>query len=262
MLLQRLLRRTPERLILRSAFAQSATDNKIVEAKTYIQHGINLTRTGKRDLAVLRFRKAIQAINSVGFRAGTDTGLIRAAASSNLATTLREKFRETGSMDHATESATLFNGAVKDLEGAVGPDHIRVAKVLRDFAELLEMVDDSEGVEAALRRALTIHSKWGIVNKEQDVGISACERTMMMLPLAAACKSQGKMDEVEELEEPFYKCVEVALNSDANNLAGALDSMEKFMALTGKDRSEIEFAINLLKSLKKEKKAKDETSAE
>ena len=112
----------------------------------------------------MRFRKAISVVDDDELEVKDDVerSVVRAAAYSNAATTLREKFRDSENFDHATEAATNFNEAITSLEDAVGHDHIRISKVLCDFSLLLEMVEDHEGVEAALRRALTIHSNWGL----------------------------------------------------------------------------------------------------
>eukprot|EP00939_MAST-03C_sp_MAST-3C-sp1_P005071 g5071.t1 len=115
------------------------------------------------------------------------------------------------------------------------------------------MVEDHEGVEAALRRALTIHAEWGLEHeKDMNPGSSAFERTKMILPLATACKAQGNVADVVELEDPFFKCVEVAISADPEkNLDATLDLVRDFMEVTDKDKSEVDFAIGLLKGLKK-----------
>lgn len=180
--------------------------------------------------------------------------VVRAASRSNAATTLREIFRESGDMDHATESATCFKTSIEDLEESVGRDHIRISKTLRDFSVLLEMVEDHEGVEAALRRALTIHAHWGLQqDTDQEPARAATERTQMIVPLASACKAQGKMEEVEELEDPFFKCVEVAMTSSrSDDMESALECARSFMDVAGKEKSEVDFALQLLRGLKKD----------
>lgn len=232
-----------------------SSEDILNESKTLLQHGMNLVKTGKIDLALMRFRKAHAMLESkdVSSTLTKDGVAVRAAASSNVAMTLRERFRETSDLDHATESAVYFKNAVKDLEESVGSGHVRVSKVLQNFSELLVMVEDHEGVEAALRRALTIHAEWGLEHeKDMNPGSSAFERTKMILPLATACKAQGNVADVVELEDPFFKCVEVAISADPEkNLDATLDLVRDFMEVTDKDKSEVDFAIGLLKGLKK-----------
>eukprot|EP00940_MAST-03C_sp_MAST-3C-sp2_P000428 g428.t1 len=235
--------------------APATTVKSVVdESKTLLQHGLNLVKTGKNDLALMRFRKVLDTLNNNDVvEHSKETLALRAAAGTNAAMTLRETFRTSNDLDHATEAAVLFKNSVKDLEKSVGPKHVRVSKVLGQFSELLEMVEDYEGVEAALRRALTIHAEWGMEHEsDEDLGESAFERTRMILPLAAACKAQGNDSDVRELEEPFFKCVEVAISADPDRyLDSSLEIVRSFMDVTEKDKSEVDFAIGLLKGFKK-----------
>ena len=201
----------------------------------------------------MRFRKAISVVDGDDLEVKDDMerNVVRAAAYSNAATTLREKFRDSENFDHATEAATNFNEAITSLEDAVGHDHIRISKVLCDFSLLLEMIEDHEGVEAALRRALTIHSNWGLQpNSNQNPGQAAAERTEMIVPLAAACKAQNNMNDVLELEDPFFKCVEVAIGTNPKYTETALDHVRTFMGILDKDQSEVDFALKLFQGLK------------
>ena len=137
----------------------------------------------------MRFRKAISVVDDDELEVKDDVerSVVRAAAYSNAATTLREKFRDSENFDHATEAATNFNEAITSLEDAVGHDHIRISKVLCDFSLLLEMVEDHEGVEAAARSDDTF--ELGLQPNRIRISQAAAERTEMIV-LAAACKAQ------------------------------------------------------------------------
>ena len=60
----------------------------------------------------------------------------------------------------------------------------------------------------------------------------------------------GNTEDVLELEDPFFKCVEVMISSDPKKLDDGLEYVKTFMGLTGTDTDETQYAINLLKGLK------------
>ena len=58
------------------------------------------------------------------------------------------------------------------------------------------------------------------------------------------------MNDVLELEDPFFKCVEVAIGTNPKYTETALDHVRTFMGILDKDQSEVDFALKLFQGLK------------